>query len=280
MSSKPLVSVLIPTHNRADLLLERCLPSVLAQTYRNLEIIIANHGTDEEQKSTREAIYRLTRQGEYGIRFSKRTVHTCRVIRLDVSRHHHYPMTPENRWFAGPVEPLNEALKHVTGDWIARIDDDDEWTPNHIKDALEFAQMGKFEFVSAAHETHEGRVEPYRYWKNDEQAWMDPITGAAIGPGLEHRASIGGTQTWIWRSYLKMFKWNPDCYRKKHNRVNDVDISVRMMQAGVRMGYLPSVHAKVLPRPGETSVGLKAYLEKDQSHVKTPPPMDRSRFDL
>src|SRR3990167_4988978 len=40
----PLVSVLIPTHNRADLLFTRALPSVLAQTYRNLEIIIAAHG--------------------------------------------------------------------------------------------------------------------------------------------------------------------------------------------------------------------------------------------
>ena len=40
----PLVSVLIPPHNRADLLLSRALPSVRAQTYKNLEIIVAAHG--------------------------------------------------------------------------------------------------------------------------------------------------------------------------------------------------------------------------------------------
>ena len=163
-----------------------------------------------------------------------------RITFIRVPRRHHYPMTPENRWFAGPVEPLNEALKHVTGDWIARIDDDDEWVPNHIEDCLEHARLGGYEFVSAAHETHEGRVEPYKLDK----------------------ATIGGTQTWLYRSYLKFFKWNPDCWRKERNKVNDTDISVRMMQAGVRMGYLPAVHAKVLPRPGETEVGLKAYTRK------------------
>ena len=36
----PLVSVIIPTWNRAELLIARTLPSVLAQTHGNLEIIV------------------------------------------------------------------------------------------------------------------------------------------------------------------------------------------------------------------------------------------------
>src|SRR5258708_3021452 len=43
----PLVSVLVPTFNRRQLL-ERALGSVLTQSYRNLEIIVSyNHSTDE-----------------------------------------------------------------------------------------------------------------------------------------------------------------------------------------------------------------------------------------
>ena len=37
----PLVSVVIPTHNRVELLIERCLSSVLAQGYRKIEVIVA-----------------------------------------------------------------------------------------------------------------------------------------------------------------------------------------------------------------------------------------------
>jgi hypothetical protein len=36
LSDRPLVSVCVATYNRAPLLVERCLPSVLAQSYAHL----------------------------------------------------------------------------------------------------------------------------------------------------------------------------------------------------------------------------------------------------
>ena len=214
-SRDPLVSVLIPTHNRIDLLLSRALPSVLSQTYPNLEIIVAAHGCTDGT-------------------FYRAAVDT-RVISLDVPRCKTYPSTAENHWLAGPVVPLNTALKRCTGEWIARIDDDDVWMPDHIERLLRFAQAGKYEFVSSAYRTHE------------------KVVGAEDG--------IGGTQTWLYRSYLKFMKYNPDCWRKSWNRVNDMDLAERFRKAGVWTGYLDEVTAEVLPRPGEKTVGLKAYRE-------------------
>ena len=72
---------------------------------------------------------------------------------------------------------------------------------------------------------------------------------------------IGGTQTWLYRGYLKFMKYNPDCWRKKWNKVNDTDLQERMVNAGVRIGYLDEITAHVRPRPGETEVGLRAYLD-------------------
>ena len=44
----PLVSVYVPTYNRADLLMERAVGSILAQTYRNFElIVVGDHCTDD-----------------------------------------------------------------------------------------------------------------------------------------------------------------------------------------------------------------------------------------
>jgi glycosyltransferase involved in cell wall biosynthesis len=226
----PLISVLIPTHNRVDLLMARALPSVLAQTYKNMEIIVAAHGCTDGTCTA-------------ALGWHLEPPDFMRV--LDVPRRPTYPATAENHWLAGPVVPLNAALKVARGDWIARIDDDDTWEPDHLEKLLRFAQKGDYEFVSSAHDTHTGKVEPYN-----------------LG-GVE----VGGTQTWLWRSYLRFMKWNPDCWRKNHNRVNDTDLQERMHRAGVRMGYLDEVTAHVLPRPGEEDVGLAAYA-KNPAHYE------------
>lgn len=222
------VSVLIPTHNRVDLLLSRALPSVLSQTYSNLEIIVAAHGCTD---GTIERAYKDGWLGKAPIRMC---LNGIAFRTLDVPREETYPPTAENHWLAGPVAPLNAALAACSGDWIARIDDDDVWTPDHVERLLRFAQRDGYEFVSSAYRTHEKTI------------------GAENG--------IGGTQTWLYRSYLKFMKYNPDCWRKSWHRVNDMDLAERFRKAGVWIGYLDEVTAEVLPRPGEAEVGLKAYV--------------------
>src|SRR5690349_16352207 len=41
---QPLVTVCVATFNRGRLLTERCIPSILGQTYRNLELIVVGDG--------------------------------------------------------------------------------------------------------------------------------------------------------------------------------------------------------------------------------------------
>ena len=44
-SSEPLVSILVPTHNR-KWLLPRTLNSLIAQSYKNIEIVLVNDAGD------------------------------------------------------------------------------------------------------------------------------------------------------------------------------------------------------------------------------------------
>jgi glycosyltransferase involved in cell wall biosynthesis len=235
---EPLISVYVPTYNRGPILMDRAVPSVLSQTYRNLElVVVCDHCTD----STFDLLGRV---GDPRLRF----------VNLP-RRGYRYPPTAENHWLAGPVVPANAGLRLVRGAWIARIDDDDTWTPNHLERLLSCAVSGDFEFVSA-------QFEEERFGTRkivDGVRALDPYYTRGEPRANDTSPKIGGTQTWLYRSYLRFFRYNINCWRKSWNRVNDIEISLRMLNAGVRMGFLEEVLACVLPRPGERTVGLEAY---------------------
>lgn len=220
----PLVSVYVPTFNRCELLVERSLKSICAQSYINLEIIVAAHGCTDKTHSEVRRIQNRDR----------------RIKLLTIPRLQTYPPTPENHWFAGPVAAANVALSAAQGLWIARNDDDDIWTADHVRVLLATAQRCQAEFVSGA----------YRVVK-------DGVSSVIRDDG--QFPPIGGTQTWLYRSYLKHFRYNPDCWRKSHDRVNDTDLAERFRKMGVRIAQTSAVVAEVLARPGETTVGLEAY---------------------
>ena len=104
MKQYPLVSVIIPTYKRSELL-SRALASVIAQTYENLEIIIVddNDGENEFRKTTRSKI-----QNE----FSGKNIHYI-----------------ENEKNEGLAEARNIGVKKSMGKFIAFLDDDDRVAP-------------------------------------------------------------------------------------------------------------------------------------------------------
>jgi glycosyltransferase involved in cell wall biosynthesis len=243
----PLISVYIPTYNRAEILTQRSVPSVLGQTYKNFElIIVGDHCTDRTEelvsriKDSRIRFYNLPKRG------------------------YRYPPTVENHWLAGPVVAANQGLKMVKGKWIARLDDDDIWTPDHLEELLRFAQQGSYEFVSAQ----------YIIEKNGERSVVDANRAQSPYYNVTNKLvrgdnpKIGGSCTWFYRSYLKFLKYNINCWRKSWNRVNDAELSIRIFSAGVRMGFLDKPLALYLPRPGETMTGLEAYKSNAEEKLK------------
>lgn len=141
------------------------------------------------------------------------------------------------------------------GKWISRIDDDDTWTPDHIEVLLRFAQQGNYEFVSAQYVEERHGVKKV----DTGVKALDPYYTRKNVPAPDDCPRLGGTHTWLYRSYLRFIKYNINCWRKSWNRVNDIDISQRIFDAGVRMGFLDKVVAYMIPRPGETTVGLEEY---------------------
>lgn len=243
----PLISVYCPTYNRGELLMERAVKSVLSQTYKNFEFIIVGDCCTDK---TAELVSKINdkRVRFYNLR----------------ERCYRFPETAENLWLAGPVIAANKALEMIRGKWIARIDDDDIWTKDHLQILLDYAQKGNYEFVSSLYE------EERRGKKKviDGEYADGPYYTIKNKPTKKIGPKIGGTQTWLYRSYLKFFKYNIDCWRKEWNKVNDTDISIRMFKAGVKMGFVDEVLGFYYPRPGEDTIGLDAYKEAEEKGDK------------
>lgn len=220
------VSIIIPTYNRSRLLFERALPSIFDQTYQNYEIIIIGDCCTD---NTFEKLDKLKNN---------------KIVSYNLpSRKKNYPDKPFYHWLAGPVNALNKGLTLVKGDWIARIDDDDIWTKNHLEILLNFAIRDNFDFVSS----------DYIYYEKGTKK---------INSQQNNKPPIGGTQTWLYKSYLKYIRYNKNCWRKSFNRVNDLDLQDRIFKAGAKIGYIDKVTCEILPRPGDNFIGSKALKER------------------
>lgn len=105
LNSQPLVTVYIPTYNRADLL-QRAVQSVLNQDYRNIELIVVDDGSTD---GTHEY---LTRMAEKDSRFK-------------------YFINEKN---SGACVSRNKAIFAANGIFITGLDDDDYFLPHRISD--------------------------------------------------------------------------------------------------------------------------------------------------
>jgi glycosyltransferase involved in cell wall biosynthesis len=103
----PLVSVIVPTHNRARLL-ERTLRSILAQDVRDLEVIVVDDGSTDETRVM--------------------AVADPRVIVV------HNPAP------AGVSAARNAGIARARGTWVAFCDDDDLWSPAKLSRQLSAAE--------------------------------------------------------------------------------------------------------------------------------------------
>jgi len=107
MNPTPLVSTIIPTYNRADLVSE-AIDSVLRQSYPNVEVIVVDDG------STDDTCDRLKR---YGTR-----------VRL---------ISQSN---AGPSAARNRGIAAARGELIAFLDSDDLWLPEKLERQVRLLQ--------------------------------------------------------------------------------------------------------------------------------------------
>lgn len=106
MNNRPLVSIVIATYKRSRLV-PRAIESVRKQTYGNVEILVVDDGSPDDTRSVVESI---------------------QDDRIRYMRHEKNKGLPAAR---------NTGIRAAKGEYIAFLDDDDEWRENKLERQLQ-----------------------------------------------------------------------------------------------------------------------------------------------
>ena len=232
---KPLVSVIMPTYKRADRLLA-ALGSVLGQTYPNLEVVIANDNVPESEwdATTREA---LASVDDSRVRIVATTGHT------------------------GGGAARNFACRQARGEYLAFLDDDDEFLPDKVETQLSFMQD-----------------------RDLDMSWQDVAWYDESGKLVEHRR-LDHCRDFSREGLLKAHLMTPisptSIYMLKKTLFDKTEgfgevatgqdwwLMLRCIEAGARMGYMPEVHVRQYLHSGERlSLGQNKIDGEEARHEK------------
>jgi glycosyltransferase involved in cell wall biosynthesis len=129
-STNPLVSVIIPVHNRPEEL-RRAIRSVIAQSYRPLEVLVMDDCSSDDLS------FVLREFQELPIRHFRNNEKTnANVMR-------------------------NNGLREATGDYVAFLDSDDEFIENHISSKLAELQESQSDGIFGSSFIDDGKSKKY-----------------------------------------------------------------------------------------------------------------------
>ena len=157
-----LISVIIPAYNVAQYL-ERCLNSILEQTYRNIEIIVIDDGSKDETGAIAD---------KYANKYSGK----IKSIHI------------EN---GGVTNARLLGITQASGEWLGFVDGDDEIEPDMYERLLENAQKYGADIAHCGYQTIVNAGERIHYFHNtgridyqDHVGGIKELLKGSFEPGL------------------------------------------------------------------------------------------------
>ena len=204
--SNPLITVGVACYNIENYI-GRCLDSVLAQTYRNLEIIVVDDGSTDQSGSICDA---------YAARDPR-----IRVIHQ------------ENRGLGGA---RNTVIRAATGAYLAFVDGDDRIEPAMYETLLSFLREEALDMAICAYRTvgTDGDVAPLQITGNETRKLFDRATLQEY-QFLEAADVFLGNAAWnkLYRRELTKGLWFPE-----HKKFEDVLYTAKLFANTARAGFL------------------------------------------
>lgn len=222
--SKPTVSIILPTYNRAKFLPE-AFAAIGAQQWTDWELIVIDDGSTD---NTRELIGELTRSWPQHVRY----------------------VWQENR---GPAAARNHGIAEARGELIAFYDSDDLWLPQHLSRCVEaFECESSVDWVYGACQLvdlasgeviqtssfYPGRSpHPFLSLKTRDVGDLRVIEDAAAAERMIASGLMCGLQGSVLRRRVFERVAIPD-YRIGEDQI----FVVQVLKAGFQLGYFDDVH--------------------------------------
>jgi hypothetical protein len=204
----PLVSVTVATVGRPTLL-ERALPSLLAQTHVNLEVIVVGDAAPSELAESIAAI------GDRRVSYANLSQ---RIAAHEDARRH---------WLVGSTMARNEAARRAAGRWLLHFDDDDHLRPGAVATLLEIAREQRAEVVYGGFEEHR------------------PDGSSSVGLGFPPRLGCFSWAGALVHGGLPFFE--RELVAAELEMPGDMYLLERMLRAGVRFAPLGEVVLDYFP---------------------------------
>lgn len=205
----PLVSVCIPTYRNWQGLVERAIPSALAQDHPAIEVVVVGDAAPPE---TAEAIAEL---GDDRVRY------------VNLPMRGFYPEEELKRWYVAGTPPMNHALQLARGEWIAILNDDDAFRPHHVSTLLNTARAQRAEVAY-------GKLVCLAPGDKEDVVLgsFPPVFPFGWQPALQHRA-------------MKMFEF--ELSAAAFDEPGDWNRTRRMLRTGVRFAFVDEILVDYYP---------------------------------
>ena len=237
MSTLPLVSIVLPTYNRAHLL-PRSIDSVLAQTYSAWELIVVD---DRSTDATRDVVR------EY--------VNRDRRIRY-----------VENTHKQGCAGARNQGREAAGAAFIAFIDSDDTWRPHHLGAIMElFVRNDDVDWIYADSEIVEDGVVVTRsvfreLWKNRQELRVFRRGALSVmdSDGLLEHAIQHGLYAACQSSVMRTRLFESTVFDEELQATEDWLFALEIIYKGYRIGYVDDVHFTYVLHPHSISANPRS----------------------
>lgn len=221
-NAPPKVSVIIPSYKTAHFI-AACLDSVFAQTYQDLEAVVVNDGSPDTPELEKVL-----------------APYMDRIVYIK----------QENKRTAGA---RNNAIRHARGEFVAFLDSDDVWMPDHLA-----SQMELFAKDPSLGLTYSNGLVGER---GQEREFMlnCPSTGEATFDSLLVERCQIPISTVVARKEAIV---RAGMFDEELARCDDYDMWVRTAFYGAKIGYTRKVQAYMpVGRPGSLSASRARLVE-------------------
>ena len=247
----PAVSVCIPSYH-GDRFLPEALQSVAAQTWRDWELVLVEDGSKD---GTEAMVRAFAAEREQSVTY----LHNARNIGAPATR--------------------DRAIRAARGKFVAMLDADDFWSPEHLETGLNAISRTGADVVFAAaakRDSHSGELLGYMQGSPEE---VDNLPAA-----LFQRSFLIPTALLFRRQALFDVGLHDPTIRYS----NDLDLWFRMLRAGKRFEYTGSVtceyrqhEASITARKVAEMLVYRAFVyERNRDWNAVPGPIRRRRRGL